>query len=190
VLAACLAHVVLAQRDAVALNIFDTKVRERFARTDNPGKIHEIMQRLAAVEPVQETRLGRAIQDLAAVVKSRSIIIIISDLMDDEEGFKKGIDRLRFQGSEVIVFQVLDPYELEFPFTGTVKFVGLEGAPELQTSPASIRKSYLKEFDDFRNRIVRICEQADSHYVLANTAVSVGEMLGQYLAFRRNYRTR
>jgi len=190
VLGACLAHVILAQRDAVALNVFDTQIRERIARTDNPGKIHEIMQRLAAVEPGTETNLSRAVQDLAAAVKSRSIIIVISDLFGEEEGFQKGIERLRFQGSEVIVFHVLDPYEMEFPFTGTVKFVGLEGAPELQTTPASIRKSYLKSFNDFRERMIGICERADSHYVLANTAVPVGETLSQYLAFRRNYRTR
>ena len=190
VLAACIAHVILIQRDAVALNVFDTRIRDRFGRTDNPGKIHEIMQRLAAVEPVETTGLGKSLQDLAAAVKSRSIVIVVSDLFDDEEGFQKGIERLRFQGSEVIVFHVLDPYEMEFPFAGTVKFVGLEGAPELQTSPASIRKSYLDAFDAFRKRILGICERADSHYVLANTAITVGETLSQYLAFRRNYRTR
>jgi uncharacterized protein (DUF58 family) len=190
VLAACLAHVILIQRDAVALNVFNTKIRERMARTDNPGKIHEIMHRLSAIEPASETHLGQVVQDLAGTIKSRSIVIIISDLFGDEEGLKKGVERLRFQGSEVIVFQVLDPYEIEFPFTGTVKFVGLEGGTELQTSPAAIRKSYLQSFGDFRKRILRLCEGADSHYVLADTSVPVSETLSQYLAFRRNYRTR
>lgn len=190
VLAACIAHIILQQRDAVALNIFDSQIRERINRTDNPQKIHEIMHRLAAFEASEETRIGRALQDLAASVKRRSIIIVISDLFDDEEAFQKNLERLRFQGSEVIVFHVLDPKEIEFPFTGTVKFVGLEKTGILQTSPAAIRKSYLEAFDAFRKRVRSICDRTGSHYVLANTGAPVGETLSEYLAFRQNHRTR
>ena len=190
VLAACLAHIILQQRDAVALNVFDTKIRERFLRTDNPGKIHEIMHRLAAIEPVNETRLGAALHDLASSIKQRSIVMIISDLFDDEEGLQKNIERLRFQGSEVVVFHVLDPYEIEFPFTGSVKFIGLENGGEMETMPASIRKSYLESFSAFRQRVRRVCERSSSHYVFCNTGVPIAETLGQYLAFRQNHRTR
>lgn len=190
VLAACFSHVILQQRDAVALNVFDTDVREKIARTDNPGKIHEIMVRLAGCKAQAGTSLGGALRDLASAIKSRSIVIVISDLFDDEEAFQKGIERLTFQGSEVIVFHILDPDEIDFPFTGTVKFVGLEGAAELQTSPAAIRKSYLESFEGFRRRVQLACERCGSHYVLANTGVPIGETLGEYLAFRQNHRKR
>jgi uncharacterized protein (DUF58 family) len=190
VLAACLAHVVLQQSDAVALNIFDTEIRERIARTDNAGKIHEIMHRLARFEAGKGTKLGKALHDLAATIKARSIIILISDLFDDEEAFQKSVERLRFQGSEVIVFHVLDPRELDFQFTGTVRFVGYEDAQEVQTSPSAIRKSYLEAFGEFRKRMRRVCDRAGSHYILANTAVPLSETLSEYLAFRQNHRTR
>lgn len=190
VLAACLSHIILQQRDAVALNVFDTQIREHIPRTDNPGKIHEIMHRLAAFESVEGTRIARALRDLASALKSRGIVIVISDLFDDEDQFQKGVERLRFQGSEVIVFHVLDPYEIEFPLKGTVKFVGLEGAPELQTSPQSIRKSYLAEFNQFRTRVRHICERAGAHYILADTGVPLSETLSEYLAFRQNARQR
>lgn len=190
ILAACLAHIILQQRDAVALNVFDTQIREHINRTDNPGKIHEIMQRLAAFSSDQATSLERALRDVASMAKARGIVIIISDLFDDEEAFQKGIERLRFQGSEVIVFHVLDPYELQFPLTGTVKFIGLEGAPEFQTSPQAIRKSYLKEMDDFRQRMRRSCERSGCHYILADTGVPLSETLSEYLAFRQNARQR
>jgi uncharacterized protein (DUF58 family) len=190
ILAACLSHIILKQRDAVALHLFDTQIREYIARTDNPGKIHEIMARLAAFESTEGTSLGRALRDLASGVKARGIVVLVSDLFDDEEAFQKGIERLRFQGSEVIVFHVLDPFEIQFPLTGTVKFVGLEGAPELQTSPQSIRKSYLKEFGEFRQRMRRACERSGCHYVLADTGVPLSETLSEYLAFRQNARRR
>lgn len=190
ILSACLAYIVLHQRDAVSVNMFDTEIRDQFARTDNVGKIHDIMRQLSEFKATEETKLGKAMHDLAGQIRPRSIVIIISDLFDDEAAFQKNVERLRFQKSEVIVFHVLDKDEMEFPFTGTVKFIGLEKAGILQTSPAAIRKSYLKIFDEFRTRMRRICDRTGSHYVLANTGVPIGETLSQYLAFRQNYRSR
>ena len=93
--------------------------------------------------------------DIARIAKARGIIVVLSDLFDDEEGFERGLQQLRFGGHEVIVFHVLDPDELEFPFKGRVEFIGLEGAATLETSPADIRKSYLKEMDAMRQRMRR-----------------------------------
>jgi uncharacterized protein (DUF58 family) len=183
-LAACLAYLVLLQRDAASVSIFDTETREHVPRTDNVGKIAHIMDRLAAFQATQSTRLGAAMNDLARVAKSRGIVVIISDFLDDEEGFTRELRRLRFGGHEVIVFQVLDPDELEFPFTGRIQFIGLEGAPTLETDPADIRKAYLKEVEAMLLRIRRTCESAGSHYVFANTGHALAETLSGYLVFR------
>ncbi|MEI6491024.1 MAG: DUF58 domain-containing protein [Verrucomicrobiota bacterium] len=190
VLAACLAYIVLGQSDAVSMSIFDTEVRDRFERTDNAGKIHEIMHRLAAFQAGEGTQTARVLRDLAATLRARSIVILISDLFDDEESLQKSIERLRFQGTEVIVFHVLDPYEIEFPFTGSVKFVGLEGGGARLTMPASIRKSYLQSFGDFCKRMRVLCDRCSCHYVLCNTGVRLHETLSEYLAFRQNHLSR
>ena len=190
VLAACLAYLVLGQSDAVAVNIFDTEVRDRFERTDNKGKIHEIMHRLATFKATEGTNTARVLHDLAAALKSKSIVMLISDLFDDEESLQKSIERIRFQGTEVVVFHVLDPYEIEFPFTGTVKFIGLESGPELETVPASIRKSYLEAFGDYCKRMRALCDRCACHYVLCNTGTPLNETLSEYLAFRQNHLSR
>lgn len=185
-LAACLAHLVLAQRDAVALNLFDTEVRERIPRTDNPGRIHHIMARLAAFEATRATGLAGALADLARLLKARGIVILISDLLaEDDEAFATGLRQLRFGGSEVIVFHVLDPREIDFSLTGTVEFDGLEGGPRIETQPASIRKSYLEAFNAWQKSVRAACDRAGCHYVLANTAVPLAETLSGYLAFRQ-----
>ncbi len=62
------------------------------------------------------------LDDLARKTRRRGIVILISDLFDDEEKLIRGIQHLRFVGHEVIVFHVLDPYEVTFPFQGTVEF--------------------------------------------------------------------
>ncbi len=183
-LAACLANLILLQRDAVALALVDTEVKEYLPRTDSLPKIKHIMERLAAFRATGGTRLGTALEQVALQARRRGIVILISDFFDDEEGLNKGLERLTFSGNEVIVFHTLDPYELTFPFKGTWKFKDLEGPTLLKTSPADIRKTYLKNFDEFRARVRKTCEKFRAHYVLADTAKPLADTLSGYLAFR------
>jgi uncharacterized protein (DUF58 family) len=183
-LAACIAYLVLLQRDAAAVSLFDTETREYIPRTDSLRKIHHIMDRLAAFEGTRKTNLGAAMGDIARIAKARGIVVVLSDLFDDEPGFERGIQQLRFGGHEVIVFHVLDPDELEFSFKGRMEFIGLEGAGTVLTSPADIRKSYLEEMDAMRRRMRLACERTGSHYVLANTGHALAETLSGYLVFR------
>lgn len=184
-LAACLAYIILLQRDAVALALFDTTMREYLPRTDNLGKIQHIMNRLSAFEATGHTRIGRALEQVAQEARRRGIVILISDFFDDEEGFVTGLQRLSFSQNEVVVFQVLDHDELTFPFKGMCKFRDLEGSTQLQTTPTDIRKAYLKNFEDFRRRVQLSCEKFNAHYVLADTSKSLAEVFSGYLAFRR-----
>ena len=189
-LAACLAYLIMAQRDAAALALFDTEVRDYVARSDNKSSIHNIMARLAAFAPRQQTNIAAVLHDMARQIRRKGLVIVISDCFDDEQKVLEGIQHLRFDGHEVIVFHVLDPYELEFPFNGLVEFEGLEAEPKILTRPAEIRKSYLREMEAFRERLRHGCEKNQSHYVLANTAQSLPELLGAYLAFRLRTTTR
>jgi uncharacterized protein (DUF58 family) len=184
-IAACLAYLVLSQRDAVSMNVFDTAVRSHVPRTGNLGSIHNIMTMLAAMQPTARTDVASVLHRIASTVPRRGIVILISDLFDDEQKILDGVQHLRFVGHEVIVFHTLDPCELEFPFEGMVEFDGLEVVEKLLTRPSEIRKTYLREIESFRKRVREGCERNRSHYVLVNTAQSLAEMLGGYLAFRQ-----
>lgn len=183
-MAACLAYVILHQRDAVAVGIFDQSVKSYVPRTGNLASIHNIMRTLAAFDPTRQTGIGGVLHEMAGQVRRRGIVILISDLFDDEEKILHGIQHLRFGGNEVIVFHTMDPYELEFPFQGMIEFEGLEQAGTLLTRPMEIRKTYLKEVDAFRRRIREGCERNNTHYVPVNTAEPLEEVVGGYLAFR------
>ncbi len=185
-IAACLAYLILLQRDAVAVSVFDAKVQEHHPRTDSLAKIHEICATLATFVPTRETSISTVLADLARQVKRRGIVILISDLFDDEEKILKGIQQLRFGGHEVIVFHVLDPYELEFPFKGTVEFHGLEKSGRITTKPAELRKSYLAEFNAFLERIRLGCERNGCPYVRVATDRPWSEILSAFLASRQH----
>lgn len=184
VMAACLAYLILHQRDAVSVGIFDNVMRDYQPRSDNRSSIHAIMTRLAAFEPVHTSNIGATLHDMARQIRRKGIVIVISDLFDDEKNILDGIQHLRFGGHEVVVFHVMDPYELEFPFTGLVEFEGLEKIPKLLTRPHEIRQSYLREVAAFRTRLREGCERNNCHYSLVNTSQPLPDVLSSYLSFR------
>jgi uncharacterized protein (DUF58 family) len=184
VIAACLSYLILNQRDAVALGLFDSAMRDYAPRSDNRATVHNLMARLAAFEPKAQTNIAAVLHDMARQIRRKGIVIIISDFFDDEQAVLDGIQHLRFGGNEVIAFHVMDPYELEFPFMGLVEFEGLEQVPKILTRPGEIRKSYLREVEAFRARLRDGCERNNCHYVLVNTSQPLDEVLSAYLAFR------
>jgi uncharacterized protein (DUF58 family) len=189
-MAAVLSYLILHQRDAVAVGVFDTAMRGYVPRTGNLGSIHNIMKVLAEFDPTQQTSVGSVLHEVAGQIKRKGIVILISDLFDDEERILEGIQHIRFGGSEVVLFHVMDPFELDFPFSGMVEFEGLEGVPKLLTRPREIRKSYLQAVEEFRRKIREGCERNNVHYMLVNTGHALHEVISGYLAFRLKTHTR
>jgi uncharacterized protein (DUF58 family) len=185
-MAATLAYLILLQRDAVAVSVFDAAARERQPRTDSMARMHDILMTLAAFDPTEQTDIGKMLHDVALEMKRKGIVILISDLLDDEEQVLRGIQHLVFGGHEVLVFHVMDHAEVEFPFTGAVEFVGYEGGSRLTTDPAALRKSYRAEVQAFRERVRQACERNRCHYVFADTSQPWGEVLTGYLASRQH----
>jgi uncharacterized protein (DUF58 family) len=185
-MAATLAYLILLQRDAVSVGIFDQTMRERQPRTDSLAKIHQIMTVLAAFEPSEKTNVAQMLHDLAGQFRRKGIVILISDMLDDEEKIIEGIQHLRFNGHEVLVFHVMDHAEIAFDMTGTVEFIGLEGGPRLTTQPAALRKSYLAELNAFRERVRAGCDRNKCHYIFVDTSQPWHEVLSAYLASRQH----
>jgi uncharacterized protein (DUF58 family) len=184
-LAACLAYLILLQRDAVAVGMFDAGLRRYLPRSNSRANLHVVMAQLAAFEARDKTQIGPVLHEMARQTQRKGMVLLISDLFDDEDQILEGIQHLRFIGHEVIVLHVLDPAELEFPFSGNVEFVGLEGVAPQLTRAHEIRRSYQKEMDAFRARLREGCERNQSHYVLVNTGEPLKETLSGYLAFRK-----
>ncbi len=185
-MAACLSYLILHQRDAVALGIFDEEVREYLPRSDNRDNLFRIMDRLARFDPVGGTRIAPVLHGMASQIRRKGLVIVISDFFDDEEELLEGIQHLRFKGHEVIMMQVLDPFEIDFPFGGMVEFEGLEDIPLVRTRPSQIKKTYHHEFEAFRERLQLACERHQCHFVGLRTDQSLDEALANYLSFRKS----
>ncbi len=183
-LAASLAYLVVDQHDSVGVGVFDGELQNYIAPKSNMRILHDISSELEKVTPRPRTNVGAILHDFAHRMSRRGFVVLFSDLFDNTDEFIEGINHLRFSGHNVILFHILDPYEIDFPLSGMWKFVGLEGEGELTTQTARVRNSYLKELESFIGRVKTACSRAAVDYVLVNTAEPVEHVLSSYLVQR------
>jgi len=183
-LAASLAYMVLKQRDSVGLSIFDSEVRAYLPPRSTMGIILEIDKLLRDITPVPRSSIAEQLHDIALLMRRRSFVILISDLFADVEDILAGLDHLRFDGHNVVVFHTLDPYEIEFPFKGTWRFEGLESEPPLTTQPERIRKDYLASFNSYLDALRAGCVGSHVDYTTVDTSHPLDAVLREFF-FRR-----
>jgi len=183
-MAASLAYVCLKQRDAVGLAVFDNELRTYVEPKMAMGVLRTIAEELERVEPQPRTNIAALLHEFANRIPRRGFVMVFSDLFDHVGEFIQGLDHLRFQGHNVTVFHILDPYELEFPFTGSCKFKGLELDGEVVTQPRRIRNAYLAELRKFIDEIKSACERSHVDYVLVDTSRPLDAVLSGYLIGR------
>ena len=179
-LSASLAYLVLKQRDSVGLSVFDSEVRAYLPPRSAMGIILEIDRLLKAVKPTPKTSLAKQLHDIALMMKRRSVVVVISDLLSDVDDILGGLEHLRYDGHNVIVLHTLDPYEIEFPFDGTWRFEGLEGEEPLTTQPQRIRDEYLANFGAYLDSLREGCVAADIDYALVDTSRPLDVLLSEF----------
>jgi uncharacterized protein (DUF58 family) len=183
-LAATLAYLVIHQRDCASLAIFDEAWRQKLPASSQMGHMQTLLATLGDVEPKDKTSIGPLLQDLAQQIRRRGLVFLISDCFDEIEPLLQGLQHLRFQGHEVVVFHVLHPDEVDFPFDGTVKFDAMEESHEVLTRPHLIRPAYLRALRAYLEEFQAGCERNRCDYVLMNTGRPLAETLTAYLAKR------
>jgi len=179
-LAASLASIVLRQRDSVGLSIFDSEVRAHLPPRSTIGILVQIDRLLREAKSLPRTTLDKQLQDTAMMIRRRSFVIVISDFLADIDGILRGLDRLRFDGHNVLALQTLDPYEIEFPFTGTWRFDGLEQEEPLTTQPERIREGYLARFRDHQDALRAGCVANHVDYALVDTSRPLDAFLSEF----------
>jgi uncharacterized protein (DUF58 family) len=184
VLAASLSFLMNRQRDATGLITFDDQIRFRLPAGARRGHLHALLLALEQMQAGSRSNVARPLQQLAEALVKRSLVVVISDLLDDVEAVIKGLRHLKFRGTDVIVFQVLDPNELTFPFRGASKFRDVENAEEILAEAAEIRTSYLRELAGLTLKFDRELRGCGIDYVQLDTSQPLDFALVAYLAAR------
>ena len=184
-IAAALAYLVLQQQDSVGLATFDHEVRQYLRPSSQPSHLKQLLHVIDIAATEAKTNIAPIFHDLAERFKKRGLVIILSDLFDDVPNLLSGLKHFCHRRHEVVLFQVLDPAELDFPFQDTTLFKGLEGLPEVLSEPRALRAAYRQEFDQFLREVKRGCQSDHIEHVLMRTDQRLDVALSAYLAARR-----
>jgi len=184
-LAAALAYMMLGQGDSVSLVLFGQRIRTRIPPTSRRTGLHVILTTLENNKAHGRTNLPAVLHTIADTTTRRGLIILISDLLDDETPLYQGLSHLKYLNHDVILFHSLDRQELKLEYEGLVHFEDLESGAAVRTFPASLRQAYQRRVAAFIENVEKTAGQSGIDYCLLDTSEPLDKALIAYLAKRK-----
>jgi uncharacterized protein (DUF58 family) len=185
-LAAALSYLMLMQQDPVGLVTFDEKLKASIFPRSRRSQFAAILSQLTKLKPGGKTSLRKPIEQFMAMLKHRSLIMVMSDLLSDAESAADTLRMLRHAGHDVIVFHVLDEAEVTFPFQGLVELRNPENDELVSVNADDIGEEYRANVQAFREELKTSFLQSKIDYVPLDTSVPYDKALMEYLISRRN----
>lgn len=186
-LGASLAHLMLRQRDAVGLMLFDERIESYVPPRSVQSHLQVLLGQMDRVKPAADTRMAPAFHDLAERLSRRGLVVVLSDLLDDPEEVLSGLRHFRYRGHEVVVFHLLDPRERDLDFRRQeTRFVSLEDPEQnLTTQPWHIQEDYRQLMEQLIQTYRARCADAGIDYALIDTTTPFDQALSRYLVQRK-----
>ena len=157
-LARSLAALLIRQQDAVGVVTFDTKIRGHVPPRSRPGHLRVLDAALEAGAVGGETSLSGVLRELGPRLGRRSLLLLISDCLDDSSALVRALAQLRQQQHEILVIQILDREEVDFPFEGWTRFESLENtAEQILVDPSALRRTYMENLERHRSALREGC---------------------------------
>ncbi len=180
-IAASLSYLMVQQRDAVGLMLYDSDIRTTIPPHATKQHLRRVLVELEKVRPSRSTNSAAALHLLAERISRRGLVIVLSDLFDDPEKVVAALKHFRHNNHEVLVMHILDPLEQSFAFGTDAVFRDVETGEMLTTQPHHVQKAYQDAMKDFIERYKRECRENMIDYVLLDTSTSFDVALLNYL---------
>jgi hypothetical protein len=149
------------------------------------GHLRAMLVALERLKLGKRTNVAKPLRDLAAAVRKRGLVVLISDLLDEPDRVIEGLKHFRYHGTDVVVFHVLDPHELTFPFDRAARFRDMETADEVLAVPSSVRQDYVDRMQTMIAHYKRELGLAGIDYCRLETSEPLELGLMSYLMTRR-----
>ena len=184
-LAASLAYLALRQKDAVALHAFDSAISRSIASKSNQHQLSRLLSVLETIGTDGQTDLLAVSKELAQSIPRRGLVVVISDLLGVDH-LVEGLRVLRQRGHDVAIFHVLHDDELDFEFSGSTRFEGLESQAFLNCNPRALREGYLAALNEFLEQTRKSCGRLSIEYMSVRTSEPLDAVLANFLATRQS----
>lgn len=174
------------QHDPIGLATFDNQLRQCMLPRLRRRHIAQLFRMLASTEPSQTTRTHVALEQLGHRLQRRcGLIVLVSDLLDDPGQTLSALRSMEARGNEVVVFQVLDSDEREFPFTGQIAMHCLEWTVSpVRIDANTARSAYLNALSGFERRLTDSLASSSIALVPCTTDDDLVDLLASYLQTR------
>lgn len=184
-LAASLSYLAVRQSDAAGLAAFDSEGFSRIRPRAQYRYFLAILHRLEQLELGSRNNIGDALEELARLIRKRSIVVLISDFYHQVEGISKTLRFFHCRGNDVILFHLLDPVELKMPLVDSCTLQDMETSEYLSYVPEHSRAGYLELLQQHISDLQRECRDARIDYTLLSTEEPLDRALYSYLSARQ-----
>lgn len=184
-LTASLSYLANRQQDAPGLVTFDRDVRVFATPRQGMRHLHGILARLEGLQPSRRTDVGFVLARLGQRLRRRSLLVLVSDFYGDERAVGDGIRNLASRGHDVVVMQLMDHDEVDFPYQSLTAFQDLETGAEVMCDPLRQRREYIERVGRFRGAVKEAALGCGADYRFIDTAEPIEVVLRDYLLCRR-----
>jgi len=176
------------QRDPAGLIVFDDEVRNYIRPSTRQGQLNRLLSGLEQAEPRARTDFSKPLLHFQEFLRRRGMVLIISDFYEAPETIVRTIEPLRFHGSEVVLFHVLDPKEIRPELRGPAILVDLESDQRLEVIPEYVKGEYCRKMDSHLQQLSERAHAAGLDYHLLVTDKPLDAALSEYLFLRQGGR--
>jgi len=184
-LAASLSVLMHFQKDATGLTIYDEEIKTFIPPKATSQNLKLILSSLANIKPSGQTNTALSLNSVAERMKRRGLVIIFSDLFDEQQAVINALKHFRYKRNEVIVFQILDPIEMSFAIDSPTIFKDLETSKEMLSQPIAVINSYQEAVKEFIDKYKKECLSNNIDYALLSTETPFDIALLEYLNKRK-----
>lgn len=181
-LAASLTYFSHKQRDRVGLITFDDDIVDHVP--PSAKHLDVVLHTLDRMVPGRPGSLDAPLLKITEHLRRRGILVVVSDFYEEPDIILEAVKRLRYRGHDVVVFHILDPAEIEFPYDAASSFRDLESGEQLPVVPDSIRVQYRALIQEHIATLSRMCADHRIDYVMLDTSKPLDLALFSYLSTR------
>ena len=183
-ISAAMSYLMIKQQDAVGLTTFDQRINTIIKPKSKVNHLNLLLKTLHNSNTGGETNISNLLHGLAESINKKGLIILISDLLDDEKRVMESLRHFRYRGHEIIVFHIVDPKEKNLDYNENINFIDLENNYNIVADSRLVKDKYNKAFRDFSDFYKKECLRDKIDYNLISTSDSIDKTLLQYLIRR------
>lgn len=184
-LAGALAWLMISQKDAAGLYTFNTKITTSLPPKAIRSYTAQLFARLLELKPEEKTDILTPLHQIAEQIRKRSLVILISDLLDEPERIMEALGHFRARQHEVLVFHICDPQEEQFTYKRETEFIDSETGEKITVTPWQIRSEYLANYQAYTQYLKGECHKKSIEYNPVTISTPLEDLLLKYLVKRK-----